>query len=302
MITKREVITIPESPVIHPFGTRHTPEMVIDLSKRAINFRIDVLRMVYQNKTGHIGGAFSVAEILTALFFHHLRVDPANPHWPDRDRFVLSKGHACAMLYAALAYRGYFPVEDLMTFRTLNSRLQGHPERQKTPGIEVPSGPLGHGVAIAAGMALAAKMDRSKRRAYVVLGDGEINAGVIWEGALAAAKYKLDNLTAILDYNGVQQTGATIKVMPLEPIAEKWRSFGWHVIEVHGHNMLRVLDALDEANEIHGRPVIIVARTTKGKGVTFMENDHFWHGSPPTSAQFEAALSELQQEVGRWQK
>jgi len=302
MITKREVITIPESPVIHPFGTRHTPEMVIDLSKRAINFRIDVLRMVYQNKTGHIGGAFSVAEILTALFFHHLRVDPANPHWPDRDRFVLSKGHACAMLYAALAYRGYFPVEDLMTFRTLNSRLQGHPERQKTPGIEVPSGPLGHGVAIAAGMALAAKMDRSKRRAYVVLGDGEINAGVIWEGALAAAKYKLDNLTAILDYNGVQQTGATIKIMPLEPIAEKWRSFGWHVIEVHGHNMLRVLDALDEANEIHGRPVIIVARTTKGKGVTFMENDHYWHGSPPTSAQFEAALSELQQEVGRWQK
>ena len=286
---------------VYPYGTRHTPEMIADLSRRAIEFRIQVLRMVYDHQTGHIGGAFSIAEILTALYFHHLRLDPAHPDWPDRDRLVFSKGHACAMLYTVLAHRAYFPVEELTTFRELNSRLQGHPERQKTPGVEVPAGPLGHGVAIGAGMALAAKMEGSKRGIYTVLGDGEINAGVIWEGALVAAKYQLDNLKAILDYNGVQQTGPTSKVLPTEPIADKWRSFGWHVIEIHGHNMAQVLDALDEADEIHAKPVIIIARTTKGKGVSFMEYDHHWHGSPPTAEQFEAALVELQEGVARWQ-
>jgi transketolase len=292
---------------VYPYGTRHTPEMVADLARRAAEFRIQVLRMVYEHQTGHIGGAFSIAEVLVALYFHHLRVDPADPGWPDRDRLVFSKGHACAMLYTCLAHRGYFPVEELATFRCLNSRLQGHPERQKTPGIEVPAGPLGHGVAIGAGMALAARMDASKRgllnpgyRVYVVLGDGEINAGVIWEGALVAARYQLDNLVAILDYNGVQQTGSTADVMPTEPIADKWRSFGWHVIEIHGHNVRQVLDALDEADEIHARPVVIVARTTKGKGVSFMEYNNYWHGSPPNAEQFGAALAELEQEMARW--
>jgi transketolase len=275
--------------------------MIADLSRRAMEFRIQVLRMVYDHQTGHIGGAFSIAEILTVLYFHHLRLDPAHPDWPDRDRLIFSKGHACAMLYTVLAHRGYFPVEELTTFRELNSRLQGHPERQKTPGVEVPAGPLGHGVAIGAGMALAAKMEGSKRRIYTVLGDGEINAGVIWEGALVAAKYQLDNLKAILDYNGVQQTGPTSEVLPTEPIADKWRSFGWHVIEIHGHNMAQVLDALDEADEIHAKPVIIIARTTKGKGVSFMEYDHQWHGKPPTTEQFEAALAELEEGVARWQ-
>jgi len=279
--------------------------MVTDLSRRAIEFRIQVLRMVYEHQTGHIGGAFSIAEVLVALYFHHLRLDPVDPGWPDRDRLVLSKGHACAMLYTCLAQRGYFPVEELATFRDLDSRLQGHPERQKTPGIEVPAGPLGHGVAIGAGMALAARMDApkkgcSKYRVYVVLGDGEINAGVVWEGALVAAKYQLDNLVAILDYNGVQQTGATAEVMPTEPIVDKWRSFGWYVIEIHGHNMAQVLDALDEADEIHARPVLIVARTTKGKGVSFMEYDHYWHGKPPSDEQFAAALAELEEGVARW--
>ncbi len=288
-------------PLVYPYGTRHTPEMIADLSRRAMKFRIQVLEMVYQHQTGHIGGAFSIAEVLTALYFHHFRLDPANPDWPDRDRLVFSKGHACAILYTCLAHRGYFPVEELATFRELNSRLQGHPERYKTPGIEVPAGPLGHGVAIGAGMALAAKMDSSKRRVYVVLGDGEINAGVIWEGALVAAKYQLDNLVAILDYNGVQQTGPTSKVLPTEPIADKWRSFGWHVIEIHGHNMAQVLDALDEADEIHAKPVIVIARTTKGKGVSFMEYDHNWHGNSPTPHQFKAALAELQEGVARWQ-
>lgn len=292
-------------PLVYPYGTRHTPEMVTDLSRRAIEFRIQVLRMVYEHQTGHIGGAFSIAEVLVALYFHHLRLDPVDPGWPDRDRLVLSKGHACAMLYTCLAQRGYFPVEELATFRDLDSRLQGHPERQKTPGIEVPAGPLGHGVAIGAGMALAARMDApkkgcSKYRVYVVLGDGEINAGVVWEGALVAAKYQLDNLVAILDYNGVQQTGATAEVMPTEPIVDKWRSFGWYVIEIHGHNMAQVLDALDEADEIHARPVLIVARTTKGKGVSFMEYDHYWHGKPPSDEQFAAALAELEEGVARW--
>lgn len=286
---------------VYPYGTNHTQEMIADLSRRAYEFRIQVLQMVYARQTGHIGGAFSIAEVLTALYFHHLRINPSNPNWDDRDRLVFSKGHACAMLYTALAHRGFFPVEDLMTFRALNSRLQGHPERQKTPGIEVPAGPLGHGVAIGAGMALCARMDKSKRRVYAILGDGEINAGVIWEGALVAAKYQLDNLKVILDYNGVQQTGTTTKVLPTEPIVDKWRAFGWHTIEIHGHNQTQVLDALDQADEIHGKPVVIIARTTKGKGVSFMENDSYWHGSPPNEKQFQAALAELNEGVARWQ-
>jgi transketolase len=274
-------------------GTLHTFEMVSDLAKRSNAFRRQVLQMVYDHQTGHIGGAFSIAEILTALYFHHLKIDPKKPHDPNRDRLVFSKGHACAILYTTLAYRGFFSIDELDTFRSLNSRLQGHPEPQKTPGIEVPAGPLGHGVAIGAGMALAAKMDNSDRTVYVILGDGEINAGVIWEGALVAAKYQLDNLIAILDYNGIQQTGSTTHVMPTEPIVDKWRAFGWHVIDIHGHNMSQVLDALDEAQEIHGKPVIIIARTTKGKGVSFMEYDPYWHGSPPTKQQFEDAMEEL---------
>lgn len=287
--------------LVYPYGTHHTPEMVAELACRANQFRIQVLRMVYNQQSGHIGGAFSAAEIVTALFFHQLRLDPAHPDWPDRDRFVFSKGHACALLYTALAHRGYLPVDELMTFRAIDSRLQGHPEPAKTPGVEVPAGPLGHGVAIGVGMALAARMDGSRRRTYVLLGDGEINAGVIWEGALVASKYGLGNLKVILDYNGVQQTGSTAHVLSTEPIDDKWRAFGWQVIETHGHNMRAVLDALDEADEVHARPCVIVARTTKGKGVSFMENNPYWHGSAPNEAQFKAALRELQEEVTRWQ-
>jgi len=288
------------SPRIYPYGAKHTPAMVADLARRACEYRIQVLRMVYGRKSGHIGGAFSTAEILAALYFHHLRLDPLKPDWPDRDRLVFSKGHACAMLYTVLAHRGFFPVQELSTFRALNSRLQGHPEPQKTPGVEVPAGPLGHGVAIGAGMALAARAERSRRRVYVVLGDGEINSGVIWEGALVAAKFQLDNLKVILDCNGVQQTGTCAQVMPMEPLAEKWRSFNWHVMDVHGHNMAALLDALDAADEVHGRPVIIIARTTKGKGVSFMENEPYWHGSAPNDEQFQAALGELQKGAEQW--
>jgi transketolase len=285
---------------VYPYGPRHPEAMVADLSRRACDFRAHVLRMVYGRKSGHIGGAFSCAEILTALYFHHLRVDPDRPSWGERDRLVFSKGHACAMLYTVLAHRGFFPVEELPTFRGLNSRLQGHPEPQKTPGVEVAAGPLGHGVAIGAGMALAARMDGSKRKVYVILGDGELNSGVIWEGMMTAAKFTLDNLTVIVDYNGVQQTGTTRQVMPTEPIADKWTAFNWHVIEIHGHNMAQILDALDRADEVHGRPVVIIARTTKGKGVSFMENSPAWHGGVPDTAQFETALAELNEGARAW--
>jgi transketolase len=286
---------------LYAYGTRHTPEMIRDLSLRAYEYRAQVLQMVYGRKSGHIGGAFSIAEILTALYFHQLRLDPENPGWDERDRLVFSRGHACAMLYTVLAHRGYFPVDELSTFRGLNSRLQGHPEPAKTPGVEVAAGPLGHGVAIGAGMALAARMAGSRRKTYVVLGDGELNSGVIWEGLLLGSKFGLDNLTVIVDYNGVQQTGTTKHVMPTEPIADKWTSFNWHVIEIHGHNMGAILDAPDCADEIHGRPVVIIARTTKGKGVSFMENMPQWHGGIPTEQQFQQALVELQEGAEQWQ-
>lgn len=292
----------------------HSEELIRDISARAQAFRIQVLKMVYHAQTGHLGGAFSAAEIVASLYFHHLRIDPGQPDWAERDRLLFSKGHACAMLYTALAHRGFFPVEELMTFRQLNSRLQGHPERLKLPGIEICAGPLGHGVAVGAGMALAQKMDAKKpssasapsaraatARTYVILGDGEINAGVIWEGAMTATKYRLGNLTAILDYNGIQQTGATADVMPTEPIADKWESFGWHVQEIHGHNVGEILAALDRADEVHARPSIIIARTTKGKGVSFMEYDHRWHGMPPNQQQFEQALAELEKGLATWQ-
>lgn len=293
----------------------HSEALIRDLSGKAQSFRIQSLRMAYDAQTGHIGGAFSVAEILTALYFHHLRLDPANPDWPDRDRLIFSKGHACAMLYTCLAHRGFFPVEELATFRRLDSRLQGHPDKVKCPGVEVSAGPLGHGIAIGVGMALAQRNRMagikpsalsapsgraSVGRTYVVLGDGETNAGVIWEGALAAAKFRLGNLTAVLDYNGIQQTGASADVLPTEPIADKWESFGWHIQEIDGHNMAEVLAALDRADEVHARPSIIIARTTKGKGVGFMEYDNRWHGMPPNRQQFEAALAELEEGLQPW--
>ncbi len=290
----------------------HPESLIKEISAKAQQFRLEVLNMVYENQTGHIGGAFSAAEIVAALYFHHLRVDPQDPKWAERDRFLFSKGHACAMLYAALAHRGFFPVEELSTFRKLDSRLQGHPDPHKCPGVEIAAGPLGHGIAIGVGMALALRAGgkpsslsapsgrAAASKVYVLLGDGEINAGVIWEGALAAAKYRLGNLTAILDYNGIQQTGATADVLPTEQVALKWEAFGWHVQEIHGHNVGEILDALDRADEIHARPSMIIARTTKGKGVGFMEYDHRWHGAPPNREQYELAKSELEEGLRVW--
>jgi len=291
----------------------HGEELVRDITRRALEFRLDVLDMVRVNASGHIGGSFSAAEILTSLYFHHMRLDPGDPKWTERDRFILSKGHAAPMLYAVLAHRGYFDPAELLTLRSYNSRLQGAPDPNKTPGVEVPAGPLGHGVAIGAGMALGLRMQGRKPssqsapssrsshgRVYVVLGDGELGAGVIWEGAMTAAKYRLGNLTVILDYNGIQQTGASADVLPTEPVADKWRAFGWHVVEVHGHNVGQILDALDLCDEVHARPSIIVARTVKGKGVSFMEYDHRWHGQSPNDEQYRFAVEELKREITAW--
>jgi transketolase len=286
---------------------QHSDMLSLDIAVKAQELRIEVLKMVFGAQTGHLGGSYSAAEIVASLFFHQLRLDPARPDWPERDRFILSKGHAAPILYATLARRGFFPLEELATYRRLGTRLEGHPDR-KLPGVEAVAGPLGHGVAVGAGMAWALTRGQTKpsaesapsaqaatARVYVLLGDGELDAGVVWEGAMTAAKYRLGNLTAIVDCNGIQQTGATADVMPTEPITDKWRAFGWHTQEVHGHNVREIFDALDRADEVHARPSVIIARTTKGKGVSFMEYDHRWHGGIPNREQYERALAELQE-------
>jgi transketolase len=290
----------------------HPDDQIRALSRLAQQLRIDALDMVYGAQSGHLGGPFSAAEIVAALVFGHLRIDPARPHWPERDRFLLSKGHASPILYAALARRGFFPVEELMSYRKMGTRLEGHPD-PKLPGVEAVAGPLGHGVAIGAGIALGLRMGvpkpaamtspsaaTSRARVYVLLGDGELDAGIVWEGVMTAAKYRLGNLTAIVDDNGVQQTGATMDVMPLQPLPEKWRAFGWHVQEIDGHSVAEVLAALDRADEVHARPKVIIAHTTKGKGVSFMEYDHRWHGGAPDRERYELARAELEEGLARW--
>jgi transketolase len=226
-----------------------------------------------------------------------MRLDPRRPDWPDRDRFILSKGHASAILYSALARRGFFPMEDLKAWGELDCHLQGHPDRLKTPGVEMTSGLLGHGVAIGAGLALAARLDDKSYRVYTLLGDGECQAGVVWEGAMTAAKYLLSRLTAIVDYNNVQLDGAVHEIMPMEPLADKWRACNWAVLQVNGHNLREVLEALDTAAEIHNRPTVIIARTTKGKGVSFMEDKAKWHGIPPSDEEYAQAIAELKGEA-----
>ena len=275
----------------------HPESLIVQLEERARELRIDSLDMIYRRGAGHPGGSLSAAEIIAALFFHKMRLDPERPDWPERDRFILSKGHASAILYAALARRGFFPVEDLKQWGELSCHLQGHPDRLKTPGVEMTSGILGHGVAIGTGLALATRMNGFNYRVYVLLGDGECQGGIVWEGAMAAAKYRLANLTAIVDYNDVQLDGPVHEIMPLEPLVEKWRAFNWAVLEINGHNMRQVLEALDTAGEIHNRPAVIVAHTTKGKGVSFMENDSRWHGIPPDDAQYAQAIAELKGEA-----
>lgn len=271
----------------------HTSDLIESLQKRAQEMRLDVLDMVYRREAGHLGGSFSAAEILAALYFHHIRIDPENPDWPERDRFILSKGHAAAALYSALARRGYFPLSDLEQWGHLDAHLQGHPDRVKTPGVEMSSGFLGHGVSIGAGMVLAQRLGGPNYHVYVLVSDGDMQSGVAWEGAMTASKYGTSELTVIMDYNDVQLDGACHDIMPLEPLVDKWRAFGFHVLEINGHNILQILDALHEALEIHSQPVVILAHTTKGKGVSFMENSNIWHGAVPSPEQYEAARKEL---------
>lgn len=264
-----------------------------ELETKAKHIRRLIVEMLAKAGSGHPGGSLSATDLITALFFSVLRHKPGDPHWPDRDRFHMSKGHCCPLWYAVLAENGYFPKEKLMTLRQLGSILQGHPDR-RVPGIEVASGSLGQGLSVGLGMSLAAKVDKKDYRVYILMGDGEIQEGNIWEAAMAAAHYKCDNMCAILDYNGFQIDGRTCDIMNLEPIAAKWQAFGWHTIDINGHNMKEILGAYEEAAKTKGKPTIIIARTVKGKGVSFMENVCDFHGRAPSKDETERALKELE--------
>ena len=261
--------------------------------------RRHIIKMIAEANSGHIGGSLSAVEIITALYFKQLRHDSKNPEWPDRDRFILSKGHAAPALYAALAEAGYFPVSELSTLRKMDSRMQGHCDVLATPGIEMSSGPLGQGLSFGVGCAIAARLDKRDWRVYVLLGDGECDEGQVWEAAMSAAHFsvdglKLDNLTGIIDRNGIQLDGWTKDIMNTEPLADKWRAFGWNVIETDGHDIAKMVAALDQAKSIKGKPSVIIAKTVKGKGVSFMENKAEFHGKPPTKEQAAQALKELE--------
>jgi len=272
----------------------HDEELVQRLRKMALEIRKDVLLMTTKAGSGHPGGSLSAAEMIACLYFHHLRYDPENPQWEDRDRFVLSKGHVCPALYSALSRAGFFPREALWTLRKIGSILQGHPDMKKTPGVEASTGSLGQGLSIGVGMALAGRIDRKSYRVYVLLGDGELDEGQVWEAAMSAAHYRLDNLLAIIDYNGLQLDGPVNQIMSIEPIVEKWKAFGWHVIEIDGHNVRQILDALDFAERVKGKPTAIIAHTIKGKGISFMEGKVEFHGKPLTEEQLKLALKELE--------
>jgi transketolase len=270
-----------------------TPMTIDELKRMAGIIRCDIIEMICTAGAGHPGGSLSAADILTALYFRLMRIDPKNPGWPDRDRFILSKGHACPVWYAALAERGYFDKSHLATLRRLNSILQGHPDMHKTPGIDMTVGSLGHGMSAGLGMALSARLRQKDYHTWVVVGDGESQEGSIWEAAMAAAKWKLDNFTVILDRNHLQNDGCVDDEMPIEPVADKWRAFGWHVDAIDGHNMEQVVAALEAARERKGLPTLILAETVKGKGVSFMENVADWHGKAPCQREADQALDEI---------
>lgn len=274
--------------------TEYPEELIERLKNKATEMRKDIITMVGAANSGHPGGSLSAADIVSALYFQVMRHDPANPKWPDRDRFVLSKGHASPVLYAALAEAGYYPKEEIITFRRIDSRLQGHPDMKKLPGVEFTTGSLGQGLSGACGMAIAGKLDGRDYRVFCLVGDGESEEGQIWEAAMAAAHFKLDNLTAITDFNGLQIDGPLCDIMTVTPIPEKWRAFGWNVIEIDGHDYEQILDALSPERKVAGQPTMIVAHTVKGKGVSFMEGECDWHGKAPSDEQVEQALAELE--------
>ena len=271
-----------------------TQEKLEQLKATATEVRRGILTEVHAAKSGHPGGSLSVADIITYLYSEVLRVDPENPRWEDRDRLVLSKGHTCPALYAMLAEKGFFPKEELTTFRAIGSRLQGHPDMNKAPGIDFSAGSLGQGVSAACGMALAGKLGHKDYRVYTILGDGEIEEGQTWEAAMSASKYHLDNLCAIVDVNGLQIDGKTSDVMPSEPLDKKYEAFGWHVIKIDGHDFDQINAAFKEAQETKGQPTVILAKTVKGKGISYMENNAGWHGKAPNDEQYEQAKAEVE--------
>jgi transketolase len=281
------------SALINANGPDKSPQYTLrELETIAKNIRRNIIRMITEANSGHPGGSLSAVEILTALYFQVLRHKPNDPSWSNRDRFVLSKAHACPVLYATLSEAGYFPSEELMTFRKINSRLQGH-AHVKTPGVEMSGGSLGQGLSFGIGSALASKLDGRSTQTYVLLGDGECDEGQIWEAAMSAAHYKLDNLVALIDRNGIQNDRWTYQVMNLEPLSAKWSAFGWHILEIDGHDISQVIDALNEAKLVTDRPTMIIAKTIKGKGVSFMENNPNFHGKAPSKEQSQLALNEI---------
>lgn len=268
-----------------------------ELELKAANIRVNIIKQVFSANSGHPGGSLSAADLMSVLYFHEMKIDPQQPQAEDRDKFVLSKGHAAPVLYAALAERGYFPKESLTTLRHIGSKLQGHPDKNKVPGVEMSTGSLGQGISAAAGMAMANKLDKNSSRIYALLGDGELQEGIVWEAAMSAAHYKLDNLCAIVDWNGLQIDGNNDDVMKVAPIDEKFRAFGWNVIPVDGHDFTSIIAGFDKARACKGQPTLLLAKTVKGKGVSFMEGEAGWHGKAPNEEQAIQAVAEL---GGEW--
>ncbi|GMU73896.1 MAG: transketolase [Candidatus Campbellbacteria bacterium] len=279
--------------------THLSDDKIKDLELKANDIRISLIDMLEDAGSGHTAGPLDMADIFTAFYFHILKHDPKNPAWEERDRLFLSNGHITPVRYAAMAHAGYFPLSELKTLRKFGTRLQGHPERERLPGVETTSGPLGSGLSQAAGYAYAARLDGKKWRTYCLMSDGELQAGNTWEGVMFAGANKLSNLTAVIDRNNIQISGTTEHVMPLEPLADKWRAFNWHVIEVDGHNIMAFVDAVDEARAISERPTVIIAHTIAGKGVKEIEYDYHWHGKPPTKEEEKKFLKELRTLKGK---
>ena len=265
----------------------------IELEEISKLIRKDIVSMLTESASGHPGGSLSIADIMSVLFFKEMNISSENPKDPNRDRFVLSKGHAAPALYSALARKGYFPVEELKTLRKTGTRLQGHPNMNDLPGIDMSTGSLGQGISAAVGMALAGKLDKKDYRVYTILGDGELEEGQVWEASMSAAHYKLDNLTAFIDFNGLQIDGNTEDVMNPSPIDKKFEAFGWNVMVINGHNYDEIIDAIEKAKNTKNKPTAIVCKTIKGKGVSFMENEASWHGTAPSKEQCEIALKEI---------
>jgi transketolase len=263
------------------------------LEEIVVEVRAHIIDMIYTARSGHPGSSLSTADIMTALYFDLARVDPRRPEWPDRDRVILSKGHGCPVWYACLALKGYFPLEVLKTLRRFESMLQGHPDMRKTPGVDMTTGSLGHGLSLGVGMALEGRLRAADYTVYVILGDGEVQEGQVWEAAASAAKYGLDNLVAVVDRNRLQMDGFTDRVMPMEPLDAKFRAFNWQVMRMDGHDMKQILTTLGAAREVKDSPVCVLADTVKGKGVSFMENVRVWHGKCPNKAEYEQAMREI---------